>query len=230
MSPSARKKHVARMRENCGNIRRDEKFVLAQTYDGRRAGAGSDDLIGVFGRQDRNGINACKLAHGLSHGVLKRAAIFHVSLDEVSDNFCIGFGDELVAFFFEFALQVHIIFNNPVVDDDDIPRAVAVRMRVFFRRPAMRGPARVPNAIGSVDGRLANHFFQVVQLAGSAANLYLSLCVHDGDARGVIPSVFEAAKSIQNQGNNFFRADVSDDSTHRFISAGLAGRQTRRPA
>jgi hypothetical protein len=51
--------------------------------------------------------------------------------------------------------------------------------------------------------------------------LHLPLVINDGNAGGVIPAIFEAAKPIQNQGDDFFRADISDDSTHGIISGGL---------
>ena len=223
-------KHVARVREDRGNVGRDEIFVLSQADHGRRAGARGDDFVRVRGGKNRQGIDARELAHGLSHGVLQRAAFFHVPLDEVGDNFGVGLGDELVALFFEFALQIHVILDDSVVDDDDISRAVAMRMGVFFGGTAMRGPARMSDAVRAVDRGLANHFFQIVQLAGSAADLHLSVRPDYGDAGGVIPSIFEAAQPIQNQGDNFLGSDVSDDSTHSFISGRLARRQTRRPA
>jgi hypothetical protein len=77
---------------------------------------------------------------------------------------------------------------------------------------------------------LTNYFFEIMQFSGGAADLYFSVRTDHGDAGGVIPSIFEAPQTIQNQRDNFFGPDVSDDSTHRFISGLLARRQTGKPA
>ena len=52
MSPSERKKHVARVREDAGNIAGDEVFVFAQADDHGRAIAGSDDFARILGRRE----------------------------------------------------------------------------------------------------------------------------------------------------------------------------------
>jgi hypothetical protein len=72
---------------------------------------------------------------------------------------------------------------------------------------------------------LADYFLQIVQLARGAADLYFSVRTNYGDACGVIPSIFEAPQPIEDERDNFLRADVSDDSTHSFISGFLARRK-----
>jgi hypothetical protein len=76
----------------------------------------------------------------------------------------------------------------------------------------------VSDAVGAVKWGLADHLFQIVQLAGSAPDLDFAIRPDHGDAGRVIPSIFEAAQPIQNERDNFLGADISDDSTHRFIS------------
>ena len=68
----------------------------------------------------------------------------------MGDDFGIGFGGELVAFFGQLLFQAEIVFDDPVVHDHDLSSAVAVRMGVFFRGTSVRGPARVANAIGAM--------------------------------------------------------------------------------
>ena len=148
----------------------------------------------------------------------------------MGDNFGIGLGDELVALFFKLAFQLDVIFDDSVVYDDDISRAVAVRMRVFFGWAAVRGPSRMPDAVGAVYRGLADYFFQIVQFAGGAPDVHFSVRSDYGDAGGVIPSIFEAPQPIQNQRDNFLGSDVSDDSTHSFNSGRSARRLTWRPA
>ena len=100
------------------------------------------------------GTDAAQLRHALrtasSSGRRPSSA-----LDEVRDDFGVGFGDELVALVLELVLQLEVVLDDAVVDDDDLAGAVAVRVRVFFGRPAVRGPARVADAVVAVDRGLA---------------------------------------------------------------------------
>ena len=153
-----------------------------------------------------------------AHGVLERAAVLHVFFHQVGDDFGVGFGDELVALFFELPLQFDVIFHDAVVDDDDLAGAVAVRMRVFFRGAPVRGPARVADAVGAVDRRLPDHFFEIAQLARSAADLHFAVRSDHGDAGGVIAAIFQAPQAVENQGHHFLRPDVADNSAHGLLS------------
>ena len=171
-------------------------------------------LLGSGGGKNGQGIDSCQLLHRFAHGVLERAAVLHVLFHEVSDDFGVGFGDELVAFFFQLALQLDVILHDAVVDDDDLPGAVAMRVRVFFGRTAVRGPARVADAVRSVDRGLPDDFFEIVQLSRGAADLHLAVAADHGDAGRIVAAIFQAAEAVENQGNDFFRPDIADNSAH----------------
>ena len=60
----------------------------------------------------------------------------------------IGFGLEFVqAFGDELIFQLDVILNNSVVHHHNFARAITMRVCVFFRGPAMRGPACMPDAV-----------------------------------------------------------------------------------
>jgi hypothetical protein len=80
----------------------------------------------------------------------------------------------------------------------------------------------VADAVGAVDRRVADRFFEVVELPGRAADLDLAIAANDRNSRGVITAIFEAAQTIQNERNDFFGADVTYDSTHGRISGNSA--------
>ena len=67
--------------------------------------------------------------------------------DEVRDDFGIGLGGELVAFFDQLFLEAEIVFDDAVVHDDDFAGAIAMRMGIFFGGAAVRGPAGVADAV-----------------------------------------------------------------------------------
>ena len=61
---------------------------------------------------------------------------------------------------------------------------------------------------------MADGFFEIAELAGGAAELELAFGCDDGDARGIIAAVFEAAQAVEDEGDDFLMADVSDDAAH----------------
>src|SRR5262249_19045138 len=113
-----------------------------------------------------------------------------------------------------------IVFNDAVVHDNEFAGAIAVRMRVFFGRTAVRGPARVPDAVGAFERRLGEHFVQIAQLASGAANFDFAgapvgpVQINHGDTGRVISAVLQLAQTLDDNRNDFFRADVAHDSAH----------------
>src|SRR5690349_6885232 len=96
----------------------------------------------------------------------------------------------------------------------DLAGAVAVRMGILFRRPAMRGPARVANAPAAFQRLQPDHLFQVTQLAFRAPHLKSAAVAiaADGNAGGVISAIFQLLEPINNDGYNTFFAYVTYDS------------------
>src|SRR5712691_1293432 len=97
---------------------------------------------------------------------------------------------------------------------DQTAGAVAMWVRVFFRRAAVRGPTRVAHAVSAVERFLPQRFFEVAQFAFGPADLQLVVFVNDGNARGVVAAVFKLAQAVDNQRHHLFVSDVSDYSTH----------------
>ncbi len=114
-------------------------------------------------------LTARRTATSSRTGVAGRLRVNLHLLDQVGDDLGVGFGDELVALRGELALQVEVILHNAVVDDDDAAGAVAMGMGVFFGGASVGGPAGVADAEGALEGMLAQHLFQIAQLARGAA-------------------------------------------------------------
>jgi hypothetical protein len=96
---------------------------------------------------------------------------FEFVLDDVGDDFGVGFGEELVALGGEGGLELEVVFDDAVVHDDERAGAVAVGVGVFFGGAAVGGPAGVADAVGAVDGVAGEDLGEVAELAGSAAEL-----------------------------------------------------------
>jgi hypothetical protein len=102
--------------------------------------------------------------------------------DQVGDDFRVGFGGELVAFFFKPALEGKIIFYDAVVYDYDASAAIAVRVGVLFGGTAMGGPARVADTECAIERFRADDFFEVSELAFGAADLQAVAIPRYGDS------------------------------------------------
>jgi hypothetical protein len=69
---------------------------------------------------------------------------------KVRDDFRIGLGDETVMVFLQPGFQFKIIFDDSIMDDNDLAGAVAVRMRIFFCRASMGCPTGMTDSIVSL--------------------------------------------------------------------------------
>src|ERR1051325_2227005 len=136
----------------------------------------------------------------------------------MSDNFRIRFCFELVSVLLKLVFQANIIFNDAVMDNDDLASAVAVRVSVFLCRASMRGPAGVTYTITAFDRGLPQGFFEIPEFARSATDLDPSTLIDDRNTRGVIAAVFESLKPVQNHGHDLLGTDVSNYSTHNLFS------------
>ena len=101
-----------------GNIGRNEVFVFAHANHGGRAVAGGDDLIGIVGRDHGQRKDAGEFLDGLANRIFQRGPVavdgFEYLLDQMRDDFGVGFGGELVAFFGELLLQGEIFSTMPL--------------------------------------------------------------------------------------------------------------------
>ncbi len=139
----------------------------------------------------------------------------------MGDDFRVGFGLKLVSFGEKLLFQVDVVLDDSVVDHDDLAGAIAVRMSVFLRRAAVRGPARVADAVDAVDWRDADGFLEVAQLSGGAANFKFAIVAHDGDAGRIISAIFQAPQAVQDQRHHALWADITDNAAHGRCSSKL---------
>ncbi len=119
--------------------------------------------------------------------------------------------------------QLDVIFDDAVVHHDDFAGAIAMRMGIFLGGAAVRGPARVSDAVDAFERSDADRLFEIAQFSRRAADFQLAVVAHDGDAGGVVSAVFEAPEPVQDQRHNALRADIADDSAHGCCSSKLPG-------
>ena len=158
---------VARVVENAGDVGGDEGLAFADADDDGGSAARGDDLVGLGSGEDAEGECTGEMFDGVADRVFEQegstggGSVVLNLLDQVSDDFGVGFGDELVALRGEFALEIEVVFDDAVVDDDDAAGAVAMGMGVFFGGAAMGSPAGVADAEGAVERVVVENFFEI---------------------------------------------------------------------
>ncbi len=136
----------------------------------------------------------------------------------MGDDFGVGFGDELVSLGGQLPLEIEVVFNDAIVHNDDAAGAVAMGMGVFFSGAAVGSPARVADAERAGERMLAQDFFEILKLAGSAADFkYGAAGAADCDACGIVAAIFQAPEALKNDRDYLLFADVPDDSAHGMI-------------
>src|SRR6266567_2640566 len=134
----------------------------------------------------------------------------------MGDDFRVRFGCERVTFLLQFFLEFEIILDNAVVDNDDFSGAVAMRVGILLSRTAMRCPARMTDAVSAIKRRFGDDLFEIAELAWGAADLQVAVLPYDGDARGIVATIFELAKAFYENSAQRNRAVVARQSLNDF--------------
>jgi hypothetical protein len=135
----------------------------------------------------------------------------------VRDDLGVGLGYELVALFGQLLLERKIILDDAIVDHDDVSGAVAVRVGVLFSRAAVRGPARVSDAVSAIERLEPDGFFEVSQLALGAADLQALAVAGDRDAGGVVSAILQPLQPLDDDRHDLLISNVSDDAAHSLV-------------
>ena len=146
----AQEHDVAGVVEDRRDVGRDEELAVAETDHDRRSVANGDDLFGIVRRDEHQRKQAPHQQQRPPHGVFE-AVVFHLPFDEVCHDFGVGLGDELVSLPLQFVFEVEIVFDDAVVDHDDLAGAIAVRMGVFLGRTSVRRPPGVADPVVTGD-------------------------------------------------------------------------------
>src|SRR5579884_8454 len=107
----------------------------------------------------------------------------------MSDDLCIGFRVEGVAFGGKLSAQREIVFDDTVMDNYDLIVAVPVRMSIFLSGAAVCGPACVADSVQTGERLLTNDLFEIEQLTRSPAHFDARTVCHCKAGR-VVTSVF----------------------------------------
>ena len=103
-----------------------------------------------------------------------------------------------------------MVFNDPVMDDDEVSRAVTVRVCIGIIGDSMGCPAGMPDS--NVTPELSGG--TVIRWDPAFSFVNGNPVIHHRKSIGVIPPVLKFAKSFDDDRGSLPRTAVSDDATH----------------
>ena len=206
------------------DVRAEEHFAVADTDHQWGGAPRGHDGVGIVGA----GEHQCEMAfqprqdgHHRADEVSCGGSVVVLPRDQVHGDLGVGVAGELDAGRLQLLAQHGVVLDDPVVDDRDLARGVAVRVGIAVGRPAVGGPAGVAEAGAARQARgvgFVERRFQVGQPAGAAPDGQAAVAVEQCDPRGVISAVFHPAQRVDDDAAGIPRADVADDSTHRYLA------------
>jgi hypothetical protein len=110
--------------------------------------------------------------------------------------------------------QLQIVFDDAVVNHDDLSRTVAVRVRIFLSRSSVRRPPRMPDAIRPVKRLEPDRFLKIPQLPFGSTQFKMLILINNRDARRIVSAILQLPKPVNYQRHNLFISNVSNNSTH----------------
>ena len=205
-----------RMFQNRRNIRGNEILAVAQSNHQRSGRLGGDQLarLGFGKHHDRK--RAAQLADHRAHRLDQRNFFAQPLFDQMGDQLGVGFGFELVTASDEHLTQLDVVFDNPVVDHGD--RTGLMRMRVGFRRAAVRRPSRMAHPDMAVERVFIEQLAQIVELADRAADLEPRAAGQSRNPSRVITAILKPLQPAEQYRSRLARTDITHDSAHRRYS------------
>ena len=209
---------IAGVLENRRNVRcQIQVSVLCFSDDHRSVLAGDVNFSRIALEHQCKSIGPADTDHRVVDRIHRSVLVFLIIvIDQLDGDFRIGIAVKLVVMTEKLRFQFLIIFNDPVVDADDVSVIGHVRMRIGLARFAVRCPAGMADSAGPRD-RIA-----AVRLACEARQapfrLYndkILIAVADSKARGIIAAVLELRKAFKKNRSRLFTSDITDYSTHR---------------
>ena len=156
---------------------------------------------------------ALHLQQGLLHGRLEIALV--VGLDEMGEHFRVGLGLELVARFQQPFFQQQVVFNNAIVDQEELAAAIRVRVSIHHAGLAVRGPARVGDSRHALGSGVPHLAFEFGDLADGPGKI--GRAIRNENAARIVAAVLQPLQSLNQDFLGRLISRVRHDSTHRLL-------------
>lgn len=189
------------------------KIFVSKTDDERRCAiAGEDDVLGIVGRQNAQGICALDDRQRAADGT-DQITVAKLLFEQMGEHLGVGLARERVALADQIRAERREVLDDPVVDHGDPARAVHVRVSVRVGRPSMRGPARVPDPDRAVQWVARQRFLEVAELPDPLAADDFTI-VDERHACRVVTPIFQASQAVEKNSDHVAIADVPHDAAH----------------
>ena len=213
-----------------GDVRRQEGGVAVETHQQRGDPPGRHDQVWLGGAHHGQGEGPPNPGQGRAHGVgQSELGVFGGRrLDQVGQHLGVGLRFEAVAGGDQLVGQLHVVLDDPVVDQGELARAVHVGVGVVFGGTAVGGPPGMADAGGRTGRGGLRPLGQVTERPGAvgrpgAPQAVGGVRTDQGDAGRVVAAVLEPAQPLQQHLEHVRRIDGaevrgsgdSDDAAHR---------------
>ena len=140
----------------------------------------------------------------------------------MSQDFGVGFADQVVPAVCQELSERLIILDDAVVDHGDATCASSMRMRIHVARGSVRGPPGVSDAHRSHGLVFAHVTLQVGDFPLLFFNAQARSFFEGGHSCAVVAAVFEPLEAVNQDGVRGLRSEVSYNATHeRLVGVGL---------
>jgi hypothetical protein len=76
----------------------------------------------------------------------------------------------------------------------------------------------VADSVHAVDGGLPDYFLKIVKFSRCTPDVHLAVLSDNGYPCGIVAAIFQPPQAIEDKRDDFLGADISDNSTHCFLS------------
>ena len=178
-----------------------------------------DEHFRLFGPEHTKGIRPLNAGKGVADR--RHQIILQTLFNQMGQDLGVGFRGKDMPFGCQFIFQGTVIFDNPIVNDNNFPLAVSMGMCIHFRGSTVRCPSRMPkaSAAGNTDIFVDNGF-QIGEFPLGPVTYELVIILINQACR-VISSIFKSPQTLKQDGNNSSITDISHYSTHMFSSINI---------
>lgn len=184
-------RHIARVFDKRGHVGGDEAASVAVADQKRRVLARGVDAVRLVGAENAERIRALDAVQHHVQRIQNGAGLLIEMVEKLRDDLTVGLGGEMHALFLQILAQLHVVFDDAVVDERDLAVLADMRVRVGVIRLAVGRPAGMADAGHPMQRRaVIGHLDQILETALGLGELKPAFTC-DADAGGVVAPVFQ---------------------------------------
>ena len=189
---------LVRVADEGRHVRAEEVLPPPQADDERRVAPGGHYLPGVLAVDADEREGSLQARGEAAHSGQEVAVLLQLEGQVVSGYLGVGLGGELDAPAGELFGELPVVLDDPVVDDGHPAVEADMGVSVDIGGTAVgRPPGVADRRLGGRERRGLQRGAQIVQSPGLLGRAH-PLLADDGDARAVVPAVFEEGQALEN--------------------------------